>query len=65
MSDDIILDQMRSIARFGAEQLKTIIDCPRCKRGSVTVHDGPSWWQVRKLRCAYCRGTGRVYKDSI
>lgn len=40
-----------------------IVDCPRCENGTVTVHDGDMWWQVRKLRCSWCRGTGRVYAD--
>lgn len=42
---------------------RPVIDCPRCVKGSVTVRDGSMSWQVRKLRCSNCAGTGRVYAE--
>lgn len=39
------------------------IDCPHCTNGSV-IHHGSMSWQTRSLRCHYCRGTGRVYRQA-
>lgn len=43
---------------------KATIPCPRCVRGTVTVH-GSMWWQDRKLRCSWCQGVGRIYAEGL
>lgn len=39
-----------------------VVDCPHCTRGSV-IHHGSMWWQTQRLRCSYCHGIGRVYRQ--
>jgi hypothetical protein len=41
---------------------REVIDCPYCSRGSTRHHDGRG---ATSHRCAYCRGVGRIYRDTL
>jgi transposase-like protein len=41
---------------------REVIDCPYCSHGSTHHHEGRG---TTSHRCAYCRGVGRIYRDTL